>query len=228
MAFLDEGTQAQVKEVFEPITQEVELLVFTGSDLVVPGKDATGHQKETLELLKEVASLNDKITVTETPLAGNKEAKEAGITLAPTIVFREKGSDRLNTRFAGIPSGYEFQTLVEAILLFGTKKPLATDTAKEELTGIKDNVTMQIFVTPTCPYCPKAVLTAIGLAYDNENIVAEGVDANEFPIASQANKISGVPDAIIAVNGKTTEERILGAQPERVFVESILKVAPAA
>jgi len=225
MAFLDDNTKKQVQEVFAGITEEVELLIFTGSDLVVPGKDGTGHQKETIELVKEVAELNDKITVTETPLAGNKAAADAGITLAPTIVFREKGSDRLNTRFAGIPSGYEFQTLIEAILLYGSKKPLASETGKESLEKIEDTVTMQVFVTPTCPYCPKAVLTAIGLAYENENIIAEGVDANEFPIASQANRISGVPDAIISVNGKTTEERILGAQPERVFVESILKVA---
>lgn len=222
MAFLDESIQTQVKEALASITQNVELLVYTGSSLVVPGRDAPGHQRETLELLKEVASLNEHISVTEKPLAGDTEAQEAGISLAPTIVLREAGSSRNNIRFLGLPSGYEFQTLIQTLLMLGTGEALSSETSTEKLAGLSEKITLQSFVTPTCPYCPQAVLTAFGLAFANENIIAEGIEANEFPLLSQQYRISGVPDTVI--KGQSTE-RVLGGQPERVFVESILKAA---
>src|SRR5699024_785961 len=98
----------QIRPTLDGLRHEVELKVYTGGDLVVPGRDATGHQRETLDLLRELAALSDRITVAETPLAGDEEARVAGIERAPTIVFRRKGETRTNLRYAGLPSGYEF------------------------------------------------------------------------------------------------------------------------
>ncbi|MCA9837304.1 MAG: thioredoxin family protein [Trueperaceae bacterium] len=224
MAFLDESTQTQVKEILASISKDVELVVYTGSSLVVPGRDEPGHQRETLELLKEVASLNDHISVVEKSIAGDSEAQAAGISLAPTTLLREGGSSRTNIRFIGLPSGYEFQTLIQTLLMLGTGEALTSETSKDKLAELGETVTLQSFVTPTCPYCPQAVLTAFSLAFDNENIVAEGIEANEFPMLSQQYRISGVPDTVI--KGHSTE-RVLGGQPERVFVETILKAAQA-
>ncbi len=226
MTFLDEATKAQVSEMFQSLSSPVELLVFTGGSLVIPGKDGTGHQRETLQLLAEIAELSDKITVSETPLAGSEVAVQAGINLAPTTLLREAGSQRTNIRFSGLPSGYEFQTLIEAILMLGTGKALTSDTSTEKLADLAETVSLRSFVTPTCPHCPRAVLTAFSLAFNNANIIAEGIEANEFPLLSQSYRISGVPDTIISVNGK--QERVLGGQPERVFVESILQAATLA
>jgi len=63
------------------------------------------------------------------------------------------------------------------------------------------------------------------LAYHHPQIRAEGIEANEFPALSQRHRISGVPDTIIS---GTTTERVLGAQPERAFVEATLKAAGVA
>jgi thiol-disulfide isomerase/thioredoxin len=84
-------------------------------------------------------------------------------------------------------------------------------------------VRLQAFVTPTCPYCPRAVLAAYRLALVNPNVVAEGVEASEFPALAQRYRISGVPDTVI--DGPGGQERVLGGQPDRVFVEAVLKVA---
>ena len=222
MTFLDEATKIQVKEALEGIVNPVELVVYTGGSLVIPGKDGTGHQRETLQLLREIAEVNDKISVLERPLAGDDEAKDAGIKLAPTTLIREQGSSRTNIRFLGLPSGYEFQTLIEGLLMVGTGKALTSETSKEKLAELSEPITLQSFVTPTCPYCPRAVLTAFSLAFENPNIIAEGIEANEFPLLSQSYRISGVPDTVIS--SKTTE-RVLGGQPERVFVEAILKAS---
>ncbi len=214
MAFLNDEVTSQVRPMLADLSHELELKVFTGSSLVVPGSDATGHQDETLGLLRELAELSDKITVTESPIAGSDEAAAAGITRAPTIVFRRKGETRTNLRFMGLPSGYEFTTLLEAIRLIGTDAEVPDDKVGE----LAEPVLLQTFVTPTCPYCPRAVLTAFELALANDKIVAEGVEASEFPVLSQTFGISSVPDTIIA---QRRDARVLGAQPKRQFVEAI-------
>ena len=211
--FLDDDVKGQVRPLLDGLAHDVELKVYTGGSLVIPGADATGHQKETLALLEELAALSEKLTVTATPIAGDEEAREAGITRAPTIVFRRKGDTRTNLRFVGLPSGYEFTTLLEAIRMVATDEP--ADDKVGELSG---PVLVQTFVTPTCPYCPQAVLTAFELALSNDKIVAEGVEANEFPVLSQRFRISSVPDTVI---GSSNQHRVLGAQPKRQFVEAI-------
>jgi glutaredoxin-like protein len=217
MAFLNDEVIQQVKPMLAELQNEVELKVYTGGTLVVPGQDATGHQEETLGLLRELAELSDKLTVTEATIAGDAEAQQAGITRAPTILFRRKGDGRTNLRFLGLPSGYEFTTLLEAIRL------VADDDVPEDKVGeLAEPLLLQTFVTPTCPYCPRAVVTAYELALANDNIVAEGVEANEFPVLSQTFRISSVPDTIIGGKG---DARVLGAQPKKQFVEAIQSAA---
>ena len=87
--------------------------------------------------------------------------------------------------------------------------------------ALDGDVHLQTFVTPTCPYCPRAVLTAFRFAMVNPRIVAEGVEANEFPTLSQQNQISGVPDTIVRGDRET---RVLGAQPEHAFAQALQQV----
>jgi glutaredoxin-like protein len=213
VTLLTDDVKQQIRPMLAELTHEVELKVYTGSSLVIPGSDATGHQRETLDLLRELAELSGKIAVTETPIAGDDEARAAGITRAPTIVFRRKGEKRTNLRFLGMPSGYEFTTLLEAIRMVGSDRQV-----DDPVGDLAESVLLQTFVTPTCPYCPRAVLTAFELALSNDRIVAEGVEATEFPVLSQTYRIASVPDTII---GGDAAQRVLGAQPKRQFVEAI-------
>ena len=217
MTLLTDDVKQQIRPMLAELTHEVELKVYTGSSLVIPGSDATGHQRETLGLLRELAELSDKIAVTETPIAGDDDARAAGITRAPTIVFRRKGETRTNLRFLGMPSGYEFTTLLEAIRMVGSDRPV-----EDHVGELAEPLLLQTFVTPTCPHCPRAVLTAFELALANDAIVAEGVEASEFPVLSRTYGISSVPDTII---GGNASQRVLGAQPKRQFVEAIRSAA---
>jgi glutaredoxin-like protein len=219
MTFLDDATRDQVRPLLAELTYPLELVVYTGGSLVVPGRDGTGHQRETLALLREIAELGD-ITVIERPLAGDAEAAEAGIHLAPTIVFRRKGEERNNVRFVGMPSGYEFTTLLETLRILGSDA--ADSVSVEGLDELEESVTLQTFVTPTCPHCPRSVLTTFKLALANPLVVAEGVEASEFPILSQQHRIQSVPDTVITGQG---EARILGAQPEPAFVAALQSVS---
>lgn len=229
MAFLDGELRAQVKQALEPLAHDVEMVVYMGGSLVVPGHEAAGEQKATLELLKEVASVSDKIEVIERNLVTDDQAKALGITLAPTTLFRRKGTDRTNVRFVGIPSGYEFSTLLETLLFLGTDEMEMTPTL-ESVKDLDADLRLRTFVTPTCPYCPRAVLTAYRFAMVNPRIVAEGIEANEFPALSSGYRISGVPDTIVeGTNGKpVTTQRVLGAQPEHAFAEALRQAIGAA
>jgi glutaredoxin-like protein len=223
VSILDEPTKAQVKEALAPIQHELEVIVYTsGSGLVIPGRDMPGEQRPTLELLREIAELSDKIKLEERPLAGDEEAQNLGITLAPTILLREAGTKRTNIRFSGLPGGYEFTTLISTLHMLGTGESELGATSMSHLEKVESPVHLQVFVTPTCPHCPRAVLTAFKFAYHNANIVAEGIEANEFPMLSQRNRISGVPDTIVRGANQT---RVLGAQPDRAFVEAVLNAA---
>lgn len=230
MTFLDDKTQTEIKKILESIHTPLEVVLYTASPLVIPGQDAPGLQDETRGLLRELTALSDRISLVERPLSSDPEAQAAGIRLAPTIVLREAGSYRTNIRFVGLPSGYEFRTLLEALLMLGSGQTDLGERVKSELEKVTRPIVMQAFVTPGCPYCPKAVLTAFKFAFHNPNVVAEGIEANEFPTLSQRHRISSVPDTIITaqVNGKPTSTRVLGAQPERAFVEAALQTAGVA
>lgn len=222
MTLLDDATRNQIRPVLSGLRHPLELIVYTGGSLVVPGRDPTGHQRETLALLREVAELGP-IEVIERPLAGDAKAAAAGIRLAPTIVFRRKGEQRLNLRFAGLPGGYEFTTLLETLRLLGGDGADGADAQEAgEFDDLEESVTLRTFVTPTCPHCPRSVLTTFKLALANPKLIAEGVEASEFPLLSQQNRIQSVPDTIVSGRSQT---RVLGAQPEPVFVEAVRSVS---
>ncbi|RIH85927.1 NADH dehydrogenase [Meiothermus luteus] len=219
--FLDERIQSQVREMLAPIQRPVEMVVFTTSGIALPGQEV-GLQEETLGLLREVAALNPNLSVEQRSIHSDPEAQALGLSHAPTTLLREKGSERNNIRFLGLPAGYEFSTLLEALLMLGTGESRLGEKSLAELQKVTTPVRMQAFVTPTCPYCPQAVLATYKLAYHNPNIIAEGVEASEFPALSRRHNISGVPDTIIS---GATQQRILGGQPDRVFVEAAVKAS---
>ena len=119
MAFLDENIRQQVSDALAGLQHDVELVVYRSGRVVVPGRENAGEDDATLELLREVAALNEHLEVVERTLAGDEDASRLGITRTPTTLFRRKGSDRSNVRFAGLPSGYEFSTLLETLLMVG-------------------------------------------------------------------------------------------------------------
>lgn len=88
----------------------------------------------------------------------------------------------------------------------------------KKIETISSPVDIKVFVTTTCPYCPKAVLTAHNIAMVNENVTAYMVEANEFQELSKKYGVSSVPQ--IVINDKVT---FVGAYPEGQFVDQVMK-----
>jgi glutaredoxin-like protein len=121
--------------------------------------------------------------------------------------------------YYGIPSGYEFSSLIEDILDVSKNDSGLLEGSKDLLNQIKQPIHLQVFVTPTCPHCPAAVRLAHKLAMENENIRADMIEATEFPHLSMRYNVKGVPKTMIGDNTS-----IDGTLPELDLVEKIVEV----
>jgi len=199
----------QIKEMFSSIDSEVTLHMFTQ-------KDHCLLCNETLALVEQVTAQSDKVILDHCECDINSEkARKWKIERHPAIVVEGKGKGLI--RFYGIPSGYEFGSLIESVIMSGTNKASDLDSALiEEIEAIDKPLHLQVFVTPTCPYCPTAVLTAFKLAMLNENITADMVEATEFQELSMKYNVQGVPKTVINDNWD-----VVGGVPPQTIMEKV-------
>ncbi|UCG68516.1 MAG: FAD-dependent oxidoreductase [Thermoplasmata archaeon] len=187
--FIDEKTKNELKSILVALVSPVKLVFFTQK------VDCPECVKQ-LELLEELAALSDKLElkVYDFILHG-EEAMNYKIDKIPaTAIVGEKD---YGIRFYGISAGYEFTSLLEAIVMISTQKTGLDPQLEALVASIKENVHIQVMVTPTCPYCPKMVHVAHQFAFINDNIRADMVEASEFPELVRRYDVSGVPKTIV-------------------------------
>lgn len=210
MTFLKDRDVQELQKRFAGLDKPVKLIYFT-QELECQ------FCRETRLLLEEVTALSDKLSLETYNFQLDKDkAENLGIDKIPaTVIMAEED---VGIRFYGIPSGYEFASLLESIELVSSgKTPLSKDT-QAKLAKIDRDVHIQVFVTPTCPYCPPAVVMAHNLAFLSKHIKADMVEATEFPHLSYKYGVMGVPRVVI--NETTFFE---GALPESQFVTKVLE-----
>ncbi|EKF49843.1 hypothetical protein H17ap60334_03860 [Thermosipho africanus H17ap60334] len=174
------------------------------------------------QILDELKELSDKIIIEKYNVKENADlAEKYEVEMTPALILTLEDGEDKGVRFYGIPSGHEFGTLVQDIVTFGkgAKPELSPDTI-EKLKSIDKPVKISVFVTPTCPYCPRAVLTAHNFALVNPLIKAEMIEANEFFDLSNEFGVSSVPHIVINRNPNTF---FIGAYPEPQYLEEVLK-----
>jgi len=121
-------------------------------------------------------------------------------------------------RYFGIPAGYELSTLVEDLIDVSKGTTNLSDRTREALATVDQDLHIQVFVTPTCPYCPRAARLAHKLAIENEHVTADVVEVSEFIDMAQLYRVQGVPKTV--VNDRI---EIVGAVPEPRFLQEVLK-----
>jgi len=198
-------------------TQEPRVLIVPST---VPDIECM-YCRETRQLLEEVASLSDRIDlVIHDFKAETDKAAELGVDKIPATVV--VGSAGTGVIFYGIPSGYEYTSLIEAIADASKGATSLAPETKEALRALDRDVRIQIFVTPTCPYCTMAVRLGHQMAVESPRIRAEMVEATEFPHLTQKYAVFGVPKTVV-----NETEVFEGAVPEAVFLDHVLKAAGA-
>lgn len=147
-------------------------------------------------------------------------ARVYGVDKVPALVLlREDGTDT-RVRYFGIPAGYEFGSLVEDLVDISRGETRLSERTRQALSQIARPVHMQVFVTPTCPYCPKAVRLAHQFAMESPFIRADMVEALEFPELADRFGVFGVPKTVI-----NEVEEVEGAVPEAVMLRHVLAAA---
>ncbi|MCL4459590.1 MAG: thioredoxin family protein [Chloroflexi bacterium] len=150
MALISEKDQQFLKDHFaKELRNEVQITYFTQhqSKLTIPGQECL-YCKETHDLLEEVAALSDKIHLQVYDFVADKEtAKQYNVDKIPATIVGGAGGTQV--RFFGIPSGYEFSTLVEGIIDISKGTTDLSTKTKEELQKMDKDVHIQVFVTPT-------------------------------------------------------------------------------
>ncbi|MCE4624365.1 MAG: thioredoxin family protein [Desulfurococcales archaeon] len=143
--------------------------------------------------------------------------------------FEEQRVERVPTvtliggyiRYTGIPAGEEIKGLVETILRISEGDSGLEDETGIILEGLKNQVHIEVIVTPSCPYCPYAALLANMMAYEaykrgNPKVIADTVEAYENPDIADRYGVTSVPT--IALNGKVA---FIGVPVEEDFIHYI-------
>jgi glutaredoxin-like protein len=231
MALIGPDDQNQLRADFATMTRRVHLLFFTQAL-----ECATCLQ--TRQILDELPALSDKIFIDEVNFVLEADrARQYGIDRVPAIaVTYEDGGSSEETqipgqttttvepvlldsrmRFLGMPGGYEFISLVQAIRLAGGRQSQLSDASHERLAAVDKPVTMHVFTTPSCPHCPRAVSMAHEMAFASPQVRAFAVEATEYPDLARHYRVTGVPKTVV-----DDDVEILGALPEEDFVNQAL------
>ncbi len=150
MSLISEKDTRFLKDYFaKEIKDPVKITYFTQreSKLLVPSQECM-FCKETRQILEEVAGLSGGIQLeVKDFVANDREAEELGVDKIPATVLTGKAKGKV--RFYGIPSGYEFSSLIEALVDVSKGTTDLSDATKAELAKLDRDVHIQVFVTPT-------------------------------------------------------------------------------
>ena len=212
MAFMDQQTADEVRKRLETLETEVKILYFKEALLCQTCGLAEDFYKEVAALFPKVKlEVYNRVTDVE-------KAAAYGITLSPAAVIEGPKGGRI--RFYGVPAGYEFVSLLEALKNPAAAAPDLLPETLAALGALTAPVNIKVFVTPTCPYCPASVVLAHKFALASPQITAEMVESSEFPDLAAKYDVSGVPQTV--VNEKTS---LVGAQPEQAVLKAVLDSA---
>lgn len=211
---LNETIIEQVKEVFQQLSQPVQILYFGR-------KTDCDYCDDTLQLAQEVVATSDKLGLSVYDLDDDAEiARQFHVDKAPGLVLAGQDGGKIldyGIRFAGVPAGHEFSSLIHDLILVSGRDSGLSQESRLFLSKLEKPVHLQVFVTPTCPYCPQAVVLAHQMALESPLVEAEMVEASEFPEPAYRFGVSGVPQTTIN-DGVGT---LVGAAPEDYLVNEI-------
>jgi thioredoxin reductase (NADPH) len=201
-----------LQEEFSQLRSPVTLMVFTDDTKNKPFNDFC------LALISELAEITDKITPVFGSLTGDL-AKRYDVTRSPTILLQP---DKYRIRFTGAPAGEEVRTLMISLLMASTGGSVLSDDSRKRLGDLKEQRTIRVFVSPTCPYCPQQVAYAVSAALEKPNLISvEVIEIYENKEIAAQFGVSSVPQTFI--NDQLVAP---GLQPEEVFVEEVISAAP--
>ncbi|MEO0085268.1 MAG: thioredoxin family protein [candidate division WOR-3 bacterium] len=210
MALLSDAVRKQAQQMLAPMVSPVKLVVFSQ-------EMECAHCRENRLVAEETATLSDKLSVEVVNFILEKEKVEQyKVERVPAICV--VGEKDYGIRFYGVPAGFEFTSLLNAILLASKGDSGLKPETRAKLAAITQPVDLSVFVTLTCPYCPMQVAMAHRFAVESGHITAAAIDSAEFVPLAQLYSVMAVPKTVI-----NRRHQVEGALPEEKFLEEVLK-----
>ena len=191
---LDATMTQQLKTYLANLREPVELVASLGDD---------DKSAQTRELLEEIAALHDLVSAS---FDGTDSRK-------PSFVIR-RGSDAEKwVRFAGLPMGHEFTSLVLALLWAGGHPPKVDADLLEQVRGLEDDFNFEMYFSLSCHNCPDVVQALTLMALENPRITATLIEGGTFQDEVDSRDIMAVPATFLNgepfYNGKMELAEIL-------------------
>jgi alkyl hydroperoxide reductase subunit F len=171
---LDANLKTQLKSYLEKVSRPIE---------IVASLDDSAKSQELLALLDDIASLSERVTVIER--RGDDQRK-------PSFSIGEPGKDR-GIRFAGIPMGHEFTSLVLALLQVGGHPIKLDDAVIEQIRELDGDYQFETYFSLSCQNCPEVVQALNVMALINPRIRHVAIDGAVFQNEVEARQIMAVP-----------------------------------
>lgn len=210
MALFDEQVQQQLKGILDQLGNDVNIIYFTQEFECQSCRDGR-------MFVEEISALNDKLKLQKYNLVTDADKADLyKVDKVPAIVLADKDGKDTGMRFYGVPGGYEINSFLAALMEVSGKKEQMPPDLEKRIKNIDKKVHIQVFVTLGCPYCPDTVSTAHRLALENSNVVADMVEASQFPHMAIKYNVTGVPKVVI-----NEEHEFTGAQPITALLDMI-------
>jgi len=187
---LDSNLKTQLKAYLEKVTQPFE---------IVASLDDGEKSQEMLSLLQDIASLSDKITLK----TDGQDARK------PSFALNRIGGD-IGMRFAGLPMGHEFTSLVLALLQVGGHPSKTAPEVIEQIKNIEGEYHFETYFSLSCQNCPDVVQALNLMAVLNPAIRHVAIDGALFPDEVEARQVMSVPS--IYLNGELFGQGRMGEE----------------
>jgi NADH-dependent peroxiredoxin subunit F len=178
---LDAALKTQLQAYLTKVTRPVE---------IVASLDDGDGSRQMRELLQEVVSLSAHLTLTE---------KNEGAARTPSFQITRPGAD-IGIRFAAIPLGHEFTSLVLALLQVGGHPPRVSEETQEQIRNLDGEFNFVTYISLSCQNCPEVVQSLNLMALLNPKVRHETVDGSLFQDEVTRLQIMAVPTVML--NGK--------------------------
>jgi len=187
---LDANLRQQLQTYLERLTQPVEL---------VAALDESDASLEMRELLRDIVTLSPLLSLEEHVGPASDESVRLKSNPRPSFAVQRKGGD-VKIRFAGIPMGHEFTSLVLALLQTGGYPPKVDTSVIEQIKSLKGELRFETFISLSCQNCPDVVQALNLMAVLNPNVSSTMIDGALFQQEVEARQIMAVPT--VYLNGQ--------------------------
>ncbi len=204
IALINQENIRYLKDQFSTFTNPVNLIYFHSK------KQNAEHCIATKTILDEIDPISSNVNVTTIDFDTETEQVKHYRIMKPPAIAIQSDIDR-GLRYYGIPSGYEFSTLVHSLSLLGKEALEVSPELREWSQAVNQKVEILVFVTSACPHCPRAASMAHKFALLNDHIEGTVIEANSFPELTRTYDVMAVPKTIInkarAFEGTVHEQR---------------------